>query len=92
LKVKKIAVLHDKGDYGKGLAEFAKDFPGSKIRVPKSFCMKASPQMRVDYSAVVQKIKRQKADAVIFGGYHPGSLQNCDPDAQKENENLLHFR
>src|SRR5512136_1799043 len=26
LKVKKIAVLHDKGDYGKGLAEFAKRF------------------------------------------------------------------
>jgi len=25
----------------------------------------------VDYSAVVQKIKRFKADAVIFGGYHP---------------------
>ena len=26
LKLKKIAVLHDKGDYGKGLAEFAKGF------------------------------------------------------------------
>jgi branched-chain amino acid transport system substrate-binding protein len=25
----------------------------------------------VDYSAVVQKIKRSKAEAVIFGGYHP---------------------
>jgi len=25
----------------------------------------------VDYTAVVQKVKRSKADAVIFGGYHP---------------------
>jgi branched-chain amino acid transport system substrate-binding protein len=25
----------------------------------------------VDYSAVVQKIKKAKAEAVIFGGYHP---------------------
>jgi len=25
----------------------------------------------VDYTAVVQKIKRTKAEAVIFGGYHP---------------------
>jgi len=25
----------------------------------------------VDYSAVVQKIKRSNAEAVIFGGYHP---------------------
>jgi branched-chain amino acid transport system substrate-binding protein len=25
----------------------------------------------MDYSAVVQKIRREQADAVIFGGYHP---------------------
>ena len=25
----------------------------------------------VDYSAVVQKIKRSDAEAVIFGGHHP---------------------
>jgi branched-chain amino acid transport system substrate-binding protein len=35
LKLKKIAVLHDKGDYGKGLAEFAKAFPGKRFPVPK---------------------------------------------------------
>ena len=70
LKVKKIAVLHDKGDYGKGLAEFAKSFlenaPQAKVVLYEGITPGA-----VDYSAVVQKIKRSGAEAVIFGGYHP---------------------
>ena len=70
LKVKKIAVLHDKGDYGKGLAEFAKGFleesPKAKVVLYEGITPGA-----VDYSAVVQKIKRSRAEAVIFGGYHP---------------------
>ncbi len=70
LKVKRIAVLHDKGDYGKGLAEFAKGFlekdPRAKVVLYEGITPGA-----VDYSAVVQKIKRKKAEAVIFGGYHP---------------------
>ncbi len=70
LKVKKIAVLHDKGDYGKGLAEFAKGFlekePNAEVVLYEGITPGA-----VDYSAVVQKIKRSKAEAVIYGGYHP---------------------
>ncbi|MEJ2474094.1 MAG: branched-chain amino acid ABC transporter substrate-binding protein [Desulfobacterales bacterium] len=70
LKAKKIAVLHDKGDYGKGLAEFAKSFlekdPGAEVVLFEGVTPGA-----VDYSAVVQKIKQSGADAVIFGGYHP---------------------
>jgi branched-chain amino acid transport system substrate-binding protein len=70
LKVKKIAVLHDKGDYGKGLAEFAKAFLEKDPRATVVLYEGITPGA-VDYSAVVQKIKRTKADAVIFGGYHP---------------------
>jgi branched-chain amino acid transport system substrate-binding protein len=70
LKLKKIAVLHDKGDYGKGLAEFAKDFLEKDSRAEVVFYEGITPGA-VDYSAVVQKIKRSKAEAVIFGGYHP---------------------
>ncbi len=70
LKAKKIAVIHDKGDYGKGLAEFAKQFieQGAKAEV---VLYEGITPGAVDYSAVVQKIKRTRADAVIFGGYHP---------------------
>jgi branched-chain amino acid transport system substrate-binding protein len=70
LKFKKIAVLHDKGDYGKGLAEFAKGFIEKDPRAEVVLYEGVTPGA-VDYSAVVQKIKQSKADAVIFGGYHP---------------------
>jgi len=70
LKVKKIAVIHDKGDYGKGLAEFAKKFIENSSK-GKVVLFEGVTPGAVDYSAVVQKIKRSKAEAVIFGGYHP---------------------
>lgn len=70
LKLKKIAVLHDKGDYGKGLAEFAKRFLEESGRAEVVLFEGVTPGA-VDYSAVVYKIKRSKAQAVIFGGYHP---------------------
>jgi len=70
LKLSKIAVLHDKGDYGKGLAEFAKSFieqiPGAQVVLFEGITPGA-----VDYSAVVQKVKSSGAEAVIYGGYHP---------------------
>jgi len=70
LKVKKIAVIHDKGDYGKGLAEFAKKFTEDSGK-GKVVLFEGVTPGAVDYSAVVHKIKRSKAEAVIFGGYHP---------------------
>ncbi len=70
LKLKKIAIIHDKGDYGKGLAEFAKGFveKGGKAKV---VLFEGVTPGAVDYSAVVQKIARSGAEAVIYGGYHP---------------------
>lgn len=70
LKLKKIAVIHDKGDYGKGLAEFAKKFIEDSGKAKVVLFEGVTPGA-VDYSAVVQKIKRSGADGVIFGGYHP---------------------
>ena len=70
LGLTKLAVLHDKGDYGKGLAEFAKGFLEADERAEVVLYEGITPGA-VDYSAVVQKIKRSGAEAVIFGGYHP---------------------
>ena len=70
LKVKKIAVLHDKGDYGKGLAEFARSFIAAS-RKAKVVLFEGITPGAVDYSAVVNKIKQSGAEAVIYGGYHP---------------------
>ncbi len=69
LKVKKVAIIHDKGDYGKGLAEFAKGFFEKKGINPVLF--EGITPGAVDYSAIVQKIKSSGADTVLYGGYHP---------------------
>jgi branched-chain amino acid transport system substrate-binding protein len=70
LGLKKLAVIHDKGDYGKGFAEFAQKFitEGGKAQV---VLFEGVTPGAVDYSAVVQKIKSADADGVIYGGYHP---------------------
>ena len=70
LKVKTIAVLHDKGDYGKGLAEYARKFAAASQKVKVELYEGITPGA-VDYSAIVQKIKQSGAEAVIYGGYHP---------------------
>ncbi len=70
LKLKKIAVLHDKGDYGKGLAEFAKKFIEADKKAQVVLFEGVTPGA-VDYSAIVQKIRQSGAEGVIYGGYHP---------------------
>lgn len=70
LKVKKIAVIHDKGDYGKGFAESAKKAIEDG-KVAKVVMFEGITPGGVDYSAVIQKIKASGADCVLFGGYHP---------------------
>ena len=70
LGARNIAVIHDKGDYGKGFAEFAKAAIEDSKKAKVVLFEGVTPGA-VDYSAVVQKIKRANADAVIFGGYHP---------------------
>lgn len=70
LNYTKIAVIHDKGDYGKGFAEFAKKFLEDSGKAEVVLFEGVTPGA-VDYSAIVQKIKRSGAEAVMFGGYHP---------------------
>lgn len=70
LKLKKIAVIHDKGDYGKGFAESAKKAIEDG-KAAKVVLFEGITPGGVDYSAVIQKIKAAGADAVLFGGYHP---------------------
>lgn len=70
MKLKKFAVIHDKGDYGKGFAEYAKKFLEESGEAKVVLYEGLTPGA-VDYSAIVQKIKYSGADAVIYGGYHP---------------------
>ncbi len=70
LGLKKVAVLHDKGDYGKGFAEFAKKFLEESGKAEVVLFEGVTPGA-MDYSSIVQKVRRNNAEALIFGGYHP---------------------
>ena len=70
LHVKKIALIHDKGDYGRGFVTYAREVieKGGKAQVVLEEGVTAGA---VDYGAVIQKVRRAGADCIIFGGYHP---------------------
>ena len=70
LKGKKVAILHDKGDYGKGFADFAKAGI-EKSGKAKVVTYEGIQPGAMDYSAVIQKVRNDGADTIIFGGYHP---------------------
>ncbi|MEG6501986.1 MULTISPECIES: branched-chain amino acid ABC transporter substrate-binding protein [unclassified Desulfovibrio] len=69
LKVKKVAYLHDNGDYGKGFVDNNREHL-EKAGV-KTVLFEAITPDAVDFSAVVRKLKREQPDIVVFGGYQP---------------------
>lgn len=66
----RIAVLHDKGDYGKGFAEYVKRYFAEQDRGHVVLFEGVTPGA-VDYTAIINKVVNLKADALVFGGYHP---------------------
>jgi branched-chain amino acid transport system substrate-binding protein len=68
LKGKKIAVVHDKTTYGKGLADAALDNM-HKFGV-KEVLYEGVNTGEKDYSAIVSKIKESGADYLMWGGLH----------------------
>ena len=68
LKGKKIAVVHDKTTYGKGLADAALDNM-HKFGI-KEVLYEGVNTGEKDYSAIVSKIKESGADYLMWGGLH----------------------
>lgn len=69
LKLKTLAVLHDKGDYGKGFAELVKSYAEADgIQV---LLFEGVNPGAPDYSSVVNKIGNANPEGVVWGGYHP---------------------
>ncbi len=69
LKLTKLAVLHDKGDYGKGFADLVKAF-AEETGIEIVLFEGVNPGAP-DYSAVVNKIGNAGIEGVVWGGYHP---------------------
>ncbi len=69
LGLTKVAVLHDKGAYGKGFAEVCQtvmEAAGIEVVLFEGVTVGAP-----DYSAVINKIDNSGAEGVVWGGYHP---------------------
>ena len=70
LGLKKIAILHDRQDYGRGLAEFARAAVQKDGRA-QVVLFEGITVGAVDYSAIINRVNESGADGVIYGGYHP---------------------
>ncbi len=69
--LKKVAILHDKGDYGKGLAELAKNMIEADPQGIEIVMFEGVTTGEVDYTSVIANIKKNGAEAIIWGGYYP---------------------
>jgi branched-chain amino acid transport system substrate-binding protein len=72
LKVKKVAIVHDKTTYGEG---FAKEFQKSLGSGVQTLIFEGITKGEKDYSPVVTKIKAAGPELIFFGGiYNEGGL------------------
>ncbi|TVQ20521.1 MAG: branched-chain amino acid ABC transporter substrate-binding protein [Spirochaetaceae bacterium] len=76
LGAQRVALLHDREDYGRGLAEFARDYL-QEAGVPVVL-FEGITAGAVDYSAIINRVAAENADLVIFGGYHPEASKLVD--------------
>jgi branched-chain amino acid transport system substrate-binding protein len=69
IKPKNVAVLHDKQQYGEGIATAVKQTLESKgVKVSLFEGLNAGDK---DFSAMISKLKQAGVDFVYYGGYHP---------------------
>ena len=67
-KGKKIAIIHDKSTYGKGLADETQKALHAKGG--KEAMYEAVTQGDKDFSALISKMKQAGIDVIYYGGYH----------------------
>ncbi len=70
LRLTKIAILHDKGDYGKGFAEFVQLY-FEEDGTADVVLFDGITAGEADYSAIINQIEQSGAEVLVYGGYHP---------------------
>ncbi|MFP4301891.1 MAG: branched-chain amino acid ABC transporter substrate-binding protein [Spirochaetaceae bacterium] len=71
LELESVAILHDGQDYGRGLADFARESLEENYPEVEVVLYEGITPGAVDYSAIVNRVADSDAEAVIYGGYHP---------------------
>ncbi len=72
LKLKRVAILHDKTTYGQGLADETKRF--LEKRGVKAVFYSGVVQGDKDYTPVLTAAKQKNPELVYFGGIHPEAI------------------
>ncbi len=76
LGITKIALLNDKGDYGQGLTDFA--LQALEERGIEPVINAGITVGAVDYSAIINRVAAEGAEAILWGGYHPEASKLVD--------------
>lgn len=76
LGITKIALLNDKGDYGQGLSDYA--LAALEERGIEPVLNEGITVGAVDYSAIINRVAAEEAEAILWGGYHPEASKLVD--------------
>ncbi|CAG8999917.1 MAG: Leu/Ile/Val/Thr-binding protein [Candidatus Celerinatantimonas neptuna] len=69
IKPKRVAIVHDKQQYGEGIATAVRDnLQKAGIKIVSFDGITTGTK---DFSALIAKLKQENADFVYYGGYHP---------------------
>ena len=69
VKPQRIAIIHDKQQYGEGLARSVQD--GLKAANANVVFFDGITAGEKDFSALIARLKKENIDFVYYGGYHP---------------------
>ncbi len=69
VKPKRMAVIHDKQQYGEGIATAVKNVV-EKAGIDVALFEGVTPGDK-DFSALIAKLKKEKVEFIYYGGYHP---------------------
>jgi branched-chain amino acid transport system substrate-binding protein len=81
---KKIAILHDKAEFGHSMAEMIKQFLESQPDSPETVIFEGITTGQVSFDAIVSKIKDSEAEALFWGGYYNDAAKLITQMRQKK--------
>lgn len=87
---KKVAIIHDKGDYGKALADRAKaSIEADKDSGIKVVLFEGVTTGQVSYDAVVSKMKNAGAEVLLWGGYYNDASKLATQMRSKQVDTII---
>ncbi|SUG45279.1 Leu/Ile/Val/Thr-binding protein [Salmonella enterica subsp. arizonae] len=88
MKPQRIAIIHDKQQYGEGLARAVQD--GLKKGGANVVFFDGITAGEKDFSTLMARLKKENIDFVYYGGYHPEMGQILAPVPRRRAENPVY--